>query len=148
MQLLIQPWICALGTHYDWVDRGSVEYEVCPTLLRMASTENRTPDLLILSNALSTWPHAPIQHKEILGCGSFNDQAMTSTQSPARYKLVTYLDLNLSAQLHIKSKCWLFELYHTEMFYFSVDVWISYLLPILLYMAGVGFLLDQFVLFV
>ena len=28
-------------------------------LLLMASTGNRTPDLLILSNALSTWPHAP-----------------------------------------------------------------------------------------
>ena len=49
LQLLIQPWICAPGTHYGWVDRGSVEYEVCPTLLHMASTGNRTPDLLILS---------------------------------------------------------------------------------------------------
>ena len=48
LQLLIQPWICAPGTHYGWVDRGSVEY-VCPTLLHMASTENRTPGLLILS---------------------------------------------------------------------------------------------------
>ena len=25
---LIQPWICASGTHYGWVDQGSVEYEV------------------------------------------------------------------------------------------------------------------------
>ena len=49
LQLSIQPWICAPGTHYDWVDRGSVEYEVCSTLLHMASTGNRTPDLLILS---------------------------------------------------------------------------------------------------
>ena len=49
LQLSIQPWICALGTHYGWVDRGSVEYEVCPILLHMASTGNRTPDLLILS---------------------------------------------------------------------------------------------------
>ena len=49
MQLLIQPWICAPGTQYGWVDRGSVEYEVCPTLLHMANTGNRTPDLLILS---------------------------------------------------------------------------------------------------
>ena len=49
LQLSIQPWICAPGTHYGWVDRGSVEYEVCPTLLHMASTGNRTPDLLILS---------------------------------------------------------------------------------------------------
>ena len=44
MQLLFQPWICAPGTHYGWVDRGSVDYEVCPTLVHMAS-----PDLLILS---------------------------------------------------------------------------------------------------
>ena len=36
----IDPWICAPGTHYGWVDRGSVEYEVCPTLLHMASTGN------------------------------------------------------------------------------------------------------------
>ena len=49
LQLLIQPWICAPGTHYSWVDRSSVEYEVYPTLLHMASTGNRTPDLLILS---------------------------------------------------------------------------------------------------
>ena len=26
MQVLIQPWICALGTRYCWVNRGSVEY--------------------------------------------------------------------------------------------------------------------------
>ena len=49
LQLLIQSWICAPGTHYGWVDRGSVEYEVCPTPLHMASNGNRTPDLLILS---------------------------------------------------------------------------------------------------
>ena len=49
LQLSIQPWISAPGTHYGWVGRGSVEYEVCPTLLHMASTGNRTPDLLILS---------------------------------------------------------------------------------------------------
>ena len=29
LQLLIQPWIHATGTHYGWVDRFSVEYEVC-----------------------------------------------------------------------------------------------------------------------
>ena len=49
LQLLIQPWICAPGTPYGWVDRGSVEYEVCLTLLHMTSTGNRTPDLLILN---------------------------------------------------------------------------------------------------
>ena len=66
VKVLIQPWICAPGTHYGWVDQGSVEYEVCPTLLHMASTGNRTPDLLILSpiNALSSGPHAP---QDVLG---------------------------------------------------------------------------------
>ena len=49
LQSLIQPWICTPGTHYGWVDQGSVEYEVCPTLPNMASTGNRTLDLLILS---------------------------------------------------------------------------------------------------
>ena len=49
LQLLIQPWIRAPGTHYGWVGQDSVEYEVCPTLLHMASTGSRTPDLLILS---------------------------------------------------------------------------------------------------
>ena len=48
-QLSVHPWICAPGTHYGWVDRGSVEYKVCLTLLHMASTGNRTPDPLILS---------------------------------------------------------------------------------------------------
>ena len=49
LQLLIQPWICAPSTHYGWVNQGSVEYEVCPTLLHMASTGNRTQDILNLS---------------------------------------------------------------------------------------------------
>ena len=49
LQLSIQPWICAPGTHYGWVDQGSVEYEVFPTLLHVARTGNRTTDLLILS---------------------------------------------------------------------------------------------------
>ena len=48
LQLLIQPLICAPGTHYGWVDRGSVEYEAYPTLLHMASTGNWTPGFLIL----------------------------------------------------------------------------------------------------
>ena len=48
LQLLIQPWICAPGTHYGWVDLGSVEY-ICPTLLHMASTGKRNPNPVILS---------------------------------------------------------------------------------------------------
>ena len=47
--LLIQPWIWASGTHYSWVDQGSEEYKVCLTLLQMARTGNRTPDLVISS---------------------------------------------------------------------------------------------------
>ena len=47
LPLLIEPRICAPSTHYGWVDRGSVEYEVCRTLLHMTSTGNRTPDLRI-----------------------------------------------------------------------------------------------------
>ena len=50
LQLLIRPRICAPGTHYGWVDWGSVEYGVCPILLYMSNTGNRTPDLLILSS--------------------------------------------------------------------------------------------------
>ena len=37
------------GTHHCWMGRGSMEWEVCPTLLHMISSGNRTPDLLILS---------------------------------------------------------------------------------------------------
>ena len=40
-----------------WVDRGSVEYKVCTTLLHKANTENWTPDLLILSPM-----HYPLGH--------------------------------------------------------------------------------------
>ena len=49
LQLLIQTWICVPGTHYGWVDQGSVEYEAYPSPLHMANTGNRTPDLLMLS---------------------------------------------------------------------------------------------------
>ena len=49
LQLLIQPWTCAPGTHYGWVDQGSVKDKVCSTLLHMTSAGNQTPDLLILS---------------------------------------------------------------------------------------------------
>ena len=48
LRLMIQTLTCAPGTHYPWMDRGSVEYEVCLTLLHMASTGNRAPDLLLL----------------------------------------------------------------------------------------------------
>ena len=50
LQLLIPPCICAQGTHYSWVNQGSahVQYKVCMTTY-MASTGNRTQDLLILS---------------------------------------------------------------------------------------------------
>ena len=44
---------------YCCVGRGSMGWEVCPTLLHMTNSGNWTPDL-ILSNTGSTWPHAPI----------------------------------------------------------------------------------------
>ena len=59
LKLVIQPWICAPGSHYDWVDRGSVEYEVHPTLLHMGSTENLTRPSDLEFSALFTWPCAP-----------------------------------------------------------------------------------------
>ena len=38
------------GTHHCWVGRGSMEWEVCPTLVHMmTSNRNQTPDFLILS---------------------------------------------------------------------------------------------------
>ena len=66
LQLLIQPWICAQGTHYGWVDQGNVEYKVYPTLLHMASTGNQTREV-------QTWVPCPIHlatcsHKDVY-CG-------------------------------------------------------------------------------
>ena len=49
LQLLIQPWINVLGTHYGCMDQGSVEYNVCPTFLYMTSAGNRPPGFLMLS---------------------------------------------------------------------------------------------------
>ena len=49
LQLLIQPWICAPGTHYGWVDQAVWKYEVYSTLLHMANPGNGTPYPLILS---------------------------------------------------------------------------------------------------
>ena len=57
---LIQPWICAPGTRYRWVDWGRVEYEVCPTLLHGQHWESKPRPSDLESNALSTWPHAPL----------------------------------------------------------------------------------------
>ena len=65
LQLLIHPWICAPGTQYGWMDGGRVEYEVCLAILHMASTENRTPDLLILN------PPYPLGHMLSLNGGVY-----------------------------------------------------------------------------
>ena len=60
LQLLSQPWICTLGNHYGWVDRGSVEYEVLPnTSTHGHHWESNARPSNLGSNALSTWPHAP-----------------------------------------------------------------------------------------
>ena len=61
-QLLIQLWICAPGTHYGWVDQGSVEYEVYPTPLHMTNTKNLPSDLLTFS--LMSYPLGHVFHKE------------------------------------------------------------------------------------
>ena len=60
LQLLIQPWICAPGTHYGWVNQGSMEYKVCLTLLHVVSTGNQTPDLL-------SWVQCPIHWATLNG---------------------------------------------------------------------------------
>ena len=62
-------WICAPGgIRYRWVDRGSVEYDVCQALLSMDmqywELNPRPFDLEYNCNTLSTWPHAPAKlHK-------------------------------------------------------------------------------------
>ena len=87
LQLLIQPWICAPGTHYGWVDRGSVEYEVCPTLLHMASTGNRTPDLLILSPTPYPLGHVAAIHvcSVVFQCHQQNEISQFHIQHGTRY---------------------------------------------------------------
>ena len=37
------------SSHYCWISRGSIQREVCPTLLHIIASENRTPDLVIFS---------------------------------------------------------------------------------------------------
>ena len=37
------------GTHHCWVGKGSMEWEVCLTLLHLTSGGNQTPDILILN---------------------------------------------------------------------------------------------------
>ena len=46
---------CSSGIHHCWVARGSMEWEVCPTLVHMTSSE--TPDLNLtpISYPLSHW---------------------------------------------------------------------------------------------
>ena len=74
LQPFIQPWICARGTQYGWVDRGIVEYEACLTVVWMTSTRNRTPDLLIKPNALSTWLRAPISSSPEIHSSMFSTE--------------------------------------------------------------------------
>ena len=68
LQLLIQPWICAPGTHYGWVGRGSVEYEVLPDTSTHGQHWESNPRFSDLEcNAISTRPHAP-NNKQLLHC--------------------------------------------------------------------------------
>ena len=68
--------------HYGWVDRGSVEYEVFPTLLHMASTRNRTKDLLILSPVSYT----PIPYAE--ASRDYVCNAVVCRQGAMRWRLL------------------------------------------------------------
>ena len=45
--------------YHCWVRRGSVDWEVCPTLLNMTSNFNRTQDFLILSPTPYQLGHMP-----------------------------------------------------------------------------------------
>ena len=56
------------------MDRGNVEHKVCPTLLQMANTGNRTQDLLILSPT-PTWPYARHIDVSALPVGRLGDCA-------------------------------------------------------------------------
>ena len=98
---IIQPCICAPGTHYVWVDRGCVESEVCSTLLHMTTIWNRTPDLDILSSTpyplrhiLPRVYHTNIKMFIVLFClqpirsilpefGSYEDSGLETVQSKA-----------------------------------------------------------------
>ena len=54
LQLLIQPWICAPGTHYDRMDRGSVQGEVAQHFYTWPALESNLIPSDLESNALST----------------------------------------------------------------------------------------------
>ena len=94
LQLLIQPWICAPGTQYGWVDQGSLEYNVFPTLLHMANTGNRTPYLLILS--LTPYPLGHMFPHIIPFC-NWDDLSVHNLPLGfgSKAKLVTGLDMYL-----------------------------------------------------
>ena len=47
------------GTHYCWVSRGSMEWEVCPTLLHMATHDQQWESNPRPSDLISTWQQAP-----------------------------------------------------------------------------------------
>ena len=51
MPFTIFQFFVPSGIHHCWVGRGTMEWEVCPTLLHMTTSGNWTPDLLILHPA-------------------------------------------------------------------------------------------------
>ena len=71
-----------LGTHHCWVSRGSMEWKVCLTLLRMTSSGNQTQALLILSPMPYLLSHMLdcLQHK--MSCGSNPTQVELGVHSP------------------------------------------------------------------
>ena len=97
LQLLIKPWVCAPGTHYGWVDQGSVEYKVCSTLLHMTSTGNRTKDLLILSPMPYPLGHMlPYQQINIL----IDKNAITKTEKECEENFIL-IHSHCCWQLHL-----------------------------------------------
>ena len=69
LQLSIQPWICALGTHYCWVAGNNVDSKLAQgfyTWLLLRESNPRTLD--IKSNALTAQHMLHIQ-KKMNGCG-------------------------------------------------------------------------------
>ena len=116
LQLLIQPWICAPGTHYGWVDRGSVEYEVYPTLLHMASTGNRTPDLLILSPTPYPLGHMLPQVHQILTFTNYHEVTHVSHRKFSSFLITAASRQLLCMHAHIdrvSSMCVTYKIQHS-----------------------------------
>ena len=77
------------GIHYCWVARGSIEWEVCLTLLHMTSSWNRTPKLPKLNHHNSAIWHT----KQIW----WTDFSNTSHSFVINLTLCTFWERNFNA---------------------------------------------------